>query len=142
MKNKGSNFVPDPDRGINTREDLETKCYPEIQEYLNAYLFQAAASHGLTLVSVNPDGPFSDNSKMCYWQPRWVASRLIKDLKARPTEFDQQYLQFWKGIVEYRKAAWAQTKQQEVLRKQKEEEEKTKIKEQQDRLQKQMDDGC
>jgi len=80
---EGAGFVPVPERGILTRDDLDQMCHFELDEFHNAYLSSHAISRsdgtGLYLVSVNPDGVRKASKDWLYvWHPRAVARALVE----------------------------------------------------------------
>jgi len=83
MKEVVAGFVPVPERGILTRDDLDQMCHFELDEFHNAYLASHATDKadgtGLYLVSVNPDGVRKASKDWLYvWHPRAVARALVE----------------------------------------------------------------
>ena len=86
MTKKGSNVVPDPHRGLHTREDYDRFCHVEVQEEVNAFLMQFATHDpddhtGFKCAQVNPDGERRNpNDYLCFWHPEIEALRLKNKL--------------------------------------------------------------
>jgi hypothetical protein len=82
MSKKGSNYIPDPHRGLHEREDFDRLCHVEVQEEVNSFLMRFATHDpddhtSLKLVSVNPDGERRNpNDYLCFWHPEIEALRL------------------------------------------------------------------
>jgi len=135
MSKEGSKFIPDPNRGLLKREDLNRLCHWDVQEEVNTWLKKFATTDktdhaSLKLVAVNPDGDRRvPNYFLCFWHPA------MQDLDLKNTLFHPditsdigmeacRHREFHKNQKEHRTVARSLVRMQEVYSDQQKEEEK------------------
>lgn len=155
MTKKGSIVVPDPHRGLRTREDFDRLCHAEVQEEVNAFLMMFATHDpddhtSLKCVAVNPDGERRNpNEYLCLWHPEIEALRLKNKLYEKPVmdaEGEEReaaaFHRFYGMLRDYRSVARSQVRLQEAYHELLEEKKDEGRRRQEEWEQQQMADEC
>lgn len=90
-RGRGAWFGPgngyEPELGLRTRDDLDTKCHFEVRPERNAWLFDHSVaidqSSQLRMVAVNPDGERRASADyLVVWYPKVAALKVLQILEA------------------------------------------------------------
>jgi len=114
MSRRGSRFVPDPHRGLYTREDLDIKCHHELEEEINSYLAKHATKDpdnhtALKMVAVDPDGTRrASRDALTFWHPKELAQELRRKQKFPEMGSDEdKRRQYHQEVKDFRTQAYS-----------------------------------